>query len=194
MKIGLTAFTFIILLAACGSGDDKKADVVAEVPQQPINSKNPPVFNESFRKMINAYYDVKDALITADTVKANTAANLLAQSSDSLALGMLIDSTGVIKETASTFTGTIAGAAKGLAGETDIEKKRKEFQMISDAMYDLVRTVRYDEQTLYHHYCPMAFDNTGAYWLSKSNEVVNPYFGKKMLHCGELRDSLQFGK
>jgi hypothetical protein len=48
----------------------------------------------------------------------------------------------------------------------------------------------------------MAFnDNEAAYWLSNSREVVNPYLGKKhpkyssgMLHCGEVKDSLNYGK
>jgi hypothetical protein len=36
----------------------------------------------------------------------------------------------------------------------------------------------------------MAFDDKGAYWLSAESEIKNPYFGKKMLECGEVTDSL----
>jgi hypothetical protein len=79
-----------------------------------------------------------------------------------------------------------------LAGEKSLDAKRKAFQMISDQMYDLVRTVRYDRQVVYHQYCPMAFNDEGAYWLSNNSEIMNPYFGNKMLHCGEVRDSLDF--
>lgn len=72
--------------------------------------------------------------------------------------------------------------------------------MISDAMYDLVRTVNFDRQIIYHQHCPMAFnDSEGAYWLSNSRAVINPYLGKKhpkykaaMLACGEVTDSLDF--
>jgi Cu(I)/Ag(I) efflux system membrane fusion protein len=39
---------------------------------------------------------------------------------------------------------------------------------------------------VYKEYCPMAFDNKGAYWLSESEEIRNPYFGKSMLTCGEV--------
>jgi len=37
-------------------------------------------------------------------------------------------------------------------------------------------------------FCPMAFDNKGAYWLQKNKTIINPYFGPKMLHCGEIRE------
>jgi hypothetical protein len=47
----------------------------------------------------------------------------------------------------------------------------------------------------------MAFDgDKDANWISNSNEIVNPYLGKKdpkykagMLNCGEVKDSLVTG-
>ena len=38
----------------------------------------------------------------------------------------------------------------------------------------------------------MAFDNKGAYWLSEEKEIRNPYFGSKMLTCGETADSVDY--
>ncbi len=40
----------------------------------------------------------------------------------------------------------------------------------------------------------MAFNNRGAHWLSDTTEVVNPYFGDEMLHCGSVTDTLRFQK
>jgi Cu(I)/Ag(I) efflux system membrane fusion protein len=39
-------------------------------------------------------------------------------------------------------------------------------------------------------FCPMAFGNKGAYWLQEQEKVANPYFGAKMLRCGEIRESM----
>jgi Cu(I)/Ag(I) efflux system membrane fusion protein len=64
--------------------------------------------------------------------------------------------------------------------------------MISAGLFDLVRTVRYDKEKIYLLHCPMAFNNTGADWLSNATEIKNPYFGKDMLTCGEVRDSVVF--
>jgi len=61
-------------------------------------------------------------------------------------------------------------------------------------MYTLIQTVRYKGQKLYWDYCPMAFDNNGAYWLSFEREIKNPYFGSKMLNCGSVEDSLDYSK
>ncbi|MCW3110264.1 MAG: hypothetical protein JWQ09_4770, partial [Segetibacter sp.] len=97
-----------------------------------------------------------------------------------------------IVEMAKGYVQTVSSEAKALAQEKDIEAKRKSFQMISDAMYDLVRTIRFDKEVVYHQFCPMAFNDAGAYWLSATSDVKNPYFGKKMLTCGEVKDSIDF--
>jgi hypothetical protein len=191
----------IVLLTACGSGEDKPAEVI--VPEQPIASKNTPAFNESFEKLLNAYISVKDALVDYDTTKANAAALVLEQAADSLKITEIKgDTTGTIQQVAKDFAGTIVGSCKGLVGETDLTKKKREFQMISEAMYNLVRTVKYDKQIIYHQSCPMAFnDEEEAAWISTSNKIVNPYLGSKhpkykegMLHCGEVKDSIDFRK
>ncbi|MCE7909965.1 MAG: DUF3347 domain-containing protein, partial [Candidatus Omnitrophica bacterium COP1] len=43
------------------------------------------------------------------------------------------------------------------------------------------------DQPLKHSFCPMAFDNKGAYWIQTGDIIANPYFGSKMLRCGEIR-------
>ena len=174
----------------------KKDDSVAQDKQKPLSiGENSGTFNESYDKLLTAYYGVKDALVASDTVKANKAAKELATAADSLKLDEIKgDSTGVIKETAKNYSGTITGSALGLAGEKDIELKRKEFEMLSDAVLNLTRTVQYSGQKIYYLFCPMAFDNKGAYWLSNVSEIKNPYFGDKMLTCGSVQDSLDYGK
>lgn len=156
-------------------------------------TKNSSAFNESFDVMLNDYYSVKDALSADDTVNANSAAGQLAMHSSNLALDEIKgDSTGDIKNTALNFTGTMTGSAKALSAEPKLEAKRKEFEMITDALYNLIRVVKYDGSKIYYLFCPMAFNDKGAYWLSNESEVRNPYFGKKMLTCGNVADSLDY--
>ncbi|MBD3391520.1 MAG: DUF3347 domain-containing protein, partial [Chitinivibrionales bacterium] len=45
------------------------------------------------------------------------------------------------------------------------------------------------ERVHYLAFCPMAFGNKGAYWLQTGKEIRNPYFGAKMLKCGEIRET-----
>lgn len=195
--VGFAVFKF----AFSSKKDDAKSN---EPVQKPLAvSKNSDAFNESFEKMLNSYLDLKNALIDYDTAAANAAAGQLAIASDSLKIDELKgDTTGTIKEMAKNNSGTILGSAKGLIGEKDIVKKKVEFRMISDALYDLVRIVRYDRQKIYHQHCPMAFNDTEeAWWISTSNKIQNPYLGKKhpkfkagMLECGDITDSLDFSK
>lgn len=201
MLYRLVLVAFVVVFAACGSGEDKPAVVVE--PEKPLSSQNTAAFNASFEKILTAYTSLKDALVAYDTIKANAAALVLEQATDSLKISEIKgDTTGTIQQVAKDFAGTIIGSCKGLVGETDLTKKKREFEMISGALYDLVRTVKYDQQVIYHQTCPMAFnDDETAAWISTSSQIVNPYLGSKhpkykegMLHCGEVSDSLDFRK
>lgn len=43
---------------------------------------------------------------------------------------------------------------------------------------------------LFH--CPMARNNQGADWLQSDTTLLNPYFGKAMPTCGELKREIKF--
>ena len=191
----LAALALITWQFFCKS-KDKPANEKEEEKQQPLAIKeNSGPFNQSYAQLLQAYFGLKDALVASDTAKASAAAMSLAAASDSLKVNEIDgDSTGVIKETAVNFTGTIKGSAQALAAEKDIKAKRKEFEMIADAMWSLTRTVRYGGQKVYWQYCPMAFNNKGAYWMSNEKEIKNPYFGNEMLNCGSVEDSLDYSK
>lgn len=71
-----------------------------------------------------------------------------------------------------------------------IEHQREHFEMLSNGLYDLVKSLG-SEQTLYKAYCPMYNDNKGANWLSEVKEIKNPYYGKKMLTCGTVKEEIK---
>lgn len=37
----------------------------------------------------------------------------------------------------------------------------------------------------------MVFNNKGGYWLSTEEEILNPYYGDKMLHCGKVTETIK---
>jgi Cu(I)/Ag(I) efflux system membrane fusion protein len=81
-----------------------------------------------------------------------------------------------------------------ITGSEDIEKQREGFAGFNLAFYNAIKTFGLDEETVYFQYCPMAFDDKGAYWLSEMKEIRNPYFGDMMLKCGETRETLSYNK
>jgi hypothetical protein len=74
--------------------------------------------------------------------------------------------------------------------EKDIIHQREHFSMMSDNLYMLIDRFGAD-RTLYRDYCPMYNDNEGAFWLSESEEIKNPYFGNKMLTCGRVKSIIK---
>lgn len=195
--VAIAGFAVYKLAFDKGSKDGPKG-----AKQQPLAiSKNSSAFNESFDRLLTGYFELKDALVEYDTLKANAAARNVAGYADSLQTEQITgDSTGDIQKMAADYAASISGSAKGLVGEGDLTKKKREFQMMSESLYELVRTVRYDRKKLFHQHCPMAFnDDEEAYWISDNNKVVNPYLGKKhpkykdaMLGCGDITDSLDY--
>ncbi len=43
------------------------------------------------------------------------------------------------------------------------------------------------EEVYFVAHCPMAFDNRGAHWLQKDDDLKNPYYGAMMLKCGTIQ-------
>lgn len=185
------AITALSILTACGGSSDARPEEEVKKDAPLSQSKNSADFNEKFTHFLGNYYHLKDAFVLSNDTMAVTAAKLLSVSSDSLSLKEFKADSSIL-QMADGYVQTVSSEAKALAQEKDIEAKRKSFQIISDAMYDLVRTVRYDRQTVYHQFCPMAFNDQGGYWLSETSDIKNPYFGKKMLTCGEVKDSIDF--
>ena len=72
----------------------------------------------------------------------------------------------------------------------DISHQREHFDILSKDIYDLVKVFG-STQTLYKDYCPMYNNNKGAIWLSETKAIKNPYYGKKMLSCGAVKEEIK---
>ncbi|MBR2647846.1 MAG: DUF3347 domain-containing protein [Sediminibacterium sp.] len=178
-----------IAIASCGSKEEKQETAAITNTVSLGKSANSDSFNRSFKQVLDQYYILKDNFVAEKDPAIDSAAKALLVLADSLSLnGLGGDSS--VKATAITYKMGIAAELKGLLGEKDREEKRKAFQMASEQLYDFIRTVQYDREVVYHQYCPMAFNDQGATWLSNSSDIKNPYLPKKMLHCGEVKDSI----
>lgn len=190
----------VLLLAVAGLVAWKlfagKKEDKPEEKQKPVPlGKNTGPFNQSFAQVLTGYYALKEALIASDSVKAATAGAALQTVTGQLKVNDIQgDSTGMIKETVKTYMGTISTAAQVLATSKTLDDQRKQFESIADQLWTLTRAVQYSGEKVYWQFCPMAFDNKGAYWMSNDTAIRNPYFGNKMLTCGSTDDSLDYSK
>lgn len=75
--------------------------------------------------------------------------------------------------------------------------KAEDLEIFRVGFYDLTRVLEeslkeeLSDGEIYMQYCPMAFNNKGAYWFSSDKEVMNPYFGDEMLHCGGVKETFK---
>ncbi|WP_407521722.1 DUF3347 domain-containing protein [Lacibacter sp. MH-610] len=190
-------FFMLMLLSACfiacKNGEDKQADASAtEEKKEGSGNRYSETFTTSFNNVLNAYYNLKDAFVKSDTVAVNAAGNQLKNLLDSLKLDEVQQKDTIAFSSISGRPGDAAAEITAMLSEKELEKKRESFEMISGAFYDLLRAVRPNGVTAYYQYCPMAFNDKGAYWLSNADSIRNPYFGKKMLTCGEVKETLKY--
>lgn len=68
-----------------------------------------------------------------------------------------------------------------------LQNAREPLRVVSRAMIHAVQMFGHAlDKPLYQMHCPMVGAN-GADWLQASREIRNPYFGARMLRCGEIR-------
>lgn len=144
--------------------------------------------NSSMNTVMNAYFQVKNALVKDDGKAAATAANEVAT-----AIGN-VDVTGFTAEQKMMYEEVKAdikehGEHIGNNGDK-IAHQREHFELLSKDMYDLVKVMG-TSQTMYYTHCPMYNNNKGANWLSEVKEIRNPYLGKKMPDCGTVKEELK---
>lgn len=124
-------------------------------------------------EIVQGYLKVKDALVVSDLRAAQQAAAELAD------------------RTETTNQPVAARHARALSGAADLATQREIFQQLSAEVYRVVKDYQPGEApTLYKQFCPMAFDDQGGYWLSAEKDIRNPYFGDKMLRCGEVQEQI----
>jgi Cu(I)/Ag(I) efflux system membrane fusion protein len=180
----------VVILLSCNSQNDKIAPESGLKQVALFKSANSPAFNNSFKELIEAYWELKEAFIAEKDSGIAQSARAMIITADSLQLSELKADSNLIF-TARTYSEGISSELIGLLGEKEMLSKRRSFQMISDQLYDLIRTVQYDQMLLLHAYCNNAFDDQGAYWICKPQELKNPYLPKSSTTCCEIKDSIQ---
>ncbi|MEP6647547.1 MAG: hypothetical protein ABJC12_10710, partial [Saprospiraceae bacterium] len=73
-----------------------------------------------------------------------------------------------------------------IGSSMDITAQRKQFEDLSTGFYSLLKEMKINNVDLYYQYCPMA----DAYWISDNKKIENPYYGKKMLTCGSVKETM----
>lgn len=156
----------------------------AKEPQFKVDQK----FQEQLGSVFSAYVELKEAFVDSDAEEVQTEA---AQTKDALAEVDMKLVSGVAHNDWMTYLTPMQTALSEIQSADDIEEQRKLFSTLSDNLYKSVKAFGLGGKEAFYEFCPMALNNEGAYWLSDQKKIRNPYFGDKMLTCGEVKEKLK---
>ena len=188
-----TAFAF---LASCSGekkentsgshdGHDGRASVEeASEPQFQVDEK----FQNQLTAVFSAYVELKESFVESDTKQISSEA---AETEEALGKVDMKLVSGAAHHDWMTYLSPMQNALRDIQATDDLEAQRRSFSTLSDNLHRSVKAFGLDKKEAFYQYCPMAFNNEGAYWLSDQEKIRNPYFGDKMLTCGEVTEKLK---
>lgn len=137
--------------------------------------------------MLEGYYELKDGLVLEDEQAVQDGFSTLSEASSKLAAFMQTSGTGnfPIWDSITSALGVMQNLARRA-----FDHWRPPFQSLSSSLFALCQKVNLRGAAIFRFYDPAAFNDEGAYWLSYSPEIRNPYFGPRMPEWGERVDSL----
>ncbi|MFT7085744.1 MAG: hypothetical protein ACJAV5_001466 [Vicingaceae bacterium] len=159
----ILTITLFIGIVACQQStvDNNYSSTENKIDAEEIKAAN--LSEETPTQIIEGYLKIKDALVNTDAVKAAFAAE-----------SILFD----LEQNENKVVNQLLKEVKLIAANKDVEKQRIYFEGLSHNIYMLAKNSVTDIG-LYQQYCPMAFDNTGAYWISDQEEVYNRHTPSK---------------
>ena len=174
-----------------GDEPDEKAVINEQVnaydPADTVLNVNPeelPAFlRDHSLVVVNAYLDIEEALMSnnAEAAKSNAKelVDVLKRHEQEN-----MDLKPQVKEFYTSATNVIRSGARNILEASEMWEIRSAFSAMGPSAYKLAKGADMSNTSLYYHYCPEAFDNRGAYWLSRSKEIRNPFSSEELKNCG----------
>lgn len=158
--------------------DDKNLKVV-----KPTFTSMDVAVSSGFNKLTGDYMTLKNALVADNAAGAADAAGTMAEDLKNLNKSKF---TSEQKAAYQKNEDDLKENAEHISkSKSDIAHQREHFGMLSEDMVDLVKSFG-SAQPLYNDHCPMADDKKGSNWLSETNQIKNPYMGKKDVTYGNV--------
>lgn len=145
-------------------------------------------FQQQLAGVFTSYVSLKDAFVSSDAGKVKQEAAHMNEAVEKVDMKLL---SGAAHNDWMNYLAPMQSSIKDIQASSDIEVQRKAFSTLSDNLYKSIKAFGLGGKEAFYEYCPMAFNNEGGYWLSDQKEIRNPYFGDKMLTCGEVKEKLK---
>lgn len=135
--------------------------------------------DKSVNSVLTAYFTLKNDLVADNAATAKTHATELAAAIKAVP-GDKIPAEQLTAWKKIQLSTTRIGEAK------DIDAQRDYFAILSDNMIAVTKALKNNASPVYQQYCPMK----KVSWLSEVAAIKNPYYGKQMLTCGQVTETL----
>ncbi len=174
------------------TGNSPQASMPAPQPKKEVQTLRAtfvqvePHIRQHIQALVAQYLRIKDALVDAEPAGVPAIAEKMLAELRGVDKSYLSFSQ---KEAYDKSTADLRKQLEKLTTTPELAAQRVILEPLSLAVFQLAKDFGY-QTNLYREYCPMAFDNRGAAWLSDSDSIRNPYFGDEMLKCGTVTDIL----
>jgi len=145
-------------------------------------------FQNQLKAVFNDYIKMKDALIKDESSNVVVESKKILKNLSKVDMKLLSDKE--VHNHWMSLEKEIKIAATLISNTSKVKEQRTYFKNLSSYLTNAIEVFGINEK-VYHQFCPMADNNTGAYWLSKEEKVINPYFGDAMLTCGEVKQVIE---
>ncbi len=193
MKVLLLISLVAMHLSACNnqySGAGERSSKVDTISAAPVQAGTRTGRGETayINEVVSDYLHIKNALAQDNAKEAAAGGQALVKAIDQLNNSSM---TPIQKKAYEDIGGDAKEMAEHIGKSADkIAHQREHFEMLSTDMYDLVKVFK-TGKPLYKEFCPMYNDGKGAAWISETREIKNPYLGKKMPDCGEVKEEIK---
>ncbi|WP_159476752.1 DUF3347 domain-containing protein [Dyadobacter sp. 3J3] len=142
---------------------------------------------DPLKAVLDAYFSVKNALVSSDGSAASVNATNLVKAIKAVKMEELGTAQHMVWM---KVMKDLDLDADRISKTKDIAQQRERFTVLSDNMYNLIKNAK-PVQPVYYQHCPMANDGKGANWLSQIPTIQNPYYGAQMLSCGKTTETIK---
>jgi hypothetical protein len=143
--------------------------------------------NTNIKKVLDAYIQLKDALVKSDGASSSSASKTLLTSIQEVNMSELNTET---HTQWMKVVNDLKEDAEHISDTKEITHQRDHFMSLSKNLYAVIKVSK-SETPIYYQFCPMANKGKGANWLSIENKIKNPYYGNQMLTCGKVVETIQ---
>jgi hypothetical protein len=191
MKISsvlILSATFVFAACSNNTSSVETTETRNDTSSQPTSNNAPAARNGSVNDLVSAYINLKNALTSDNSNGAASAAKLIGEAVSKVDNASL---TPEQREVYADVKDDIKEHSEHIASNgSNIPHQREHFDLLSQDMIDLVKATG-STQTLYRDFCPMYNNKKGASWLSETKDIKNPYYGKEMPKCGEVKEEIK---